>query len=226
MLSPLTAPRLLLLATAMAALGLTTHVSALRMAGPKPLILSAVLSIWPIGGGGAINWRAAAWLDRCEAPIDGRRPGYWTVPFALEVMLPDGTEYACANPPAIPAAQGPAAAASQYAQIFRSPHLIARDSDGPSCCEDGSSNLVAVLASDAPDLRFGDRLFATRSRGQRLATVGGAPVLPVFKMTGSPSFPEPTMITLEFGDSANFSVASMPFHWITCSFNPLLMIDW
>jgi uncharacterized integral membrane protein (TIGR00698 family) len=53
----------LLLAMAMAALGLTTHVSALRTAGPKPLILGAVLSVWLIGGGGAINWLVTAWLN-------------------------------------------------------------------------------------------------------------------------------------------------------------------
>jgi uncharacterized integral membrane protein (TIGR00698 family) len=53
----------LLLAMAMVALGLTTHISALRTAGPKPLILGAVLSIWLIGGGGAINWLITAWLN-------------------------------------------------------------------------------------------------------------------------------------------------------------------
>src|SRR5579863_3681793 len=43
-----------------------------------------------------------------------------------------------------------------------------------------------------------------------LATGGEtAPALPVFRMTGKPFLPEPTMITLELGDSANFSVASM-----------------
>jgi hypothetical protein len=59
-----------------------------------------------------------------------------------------------------------------------------------------------------------------------LATCGGAVVvLPVFKMTGSPFLPDPTIITFEFGDSASFSVASMPFHSITWSFRPLLMIS-
>ena len=45
----------LLLAMAMAALGLTTHVSAIRNAGVKPLILAAILFAWLIGGGALIN---------------------------------------------------------------------------------------------------------------------------------------------------------------------------
>ncbi len=44
-----------LLAMAMAALGLTTHVSALRQAGIKPLLLALLLFAWLIGGGLAIN---------------------------------------------------------------------------------------------------------------------------------------------------------------------------
>ncbi len=44
-----------LLAMAMAALGLTTHVSAIRHAGVKPLALAALLFAWLIGGGLAIN---------------------------------------------------------------------------------------------------------------------------------------------------------------------------
>jgi uncharacterized integral membrane protein (TIGR00698 family) len=44
-----------LLAMAMAALGLTTHVSALRRAGPKPLLLALLLFGWLLGGGLAIN---------------------------------------------------------------------------------------------------------------------------------------------------------------------------
>ncbi len=44
-----------LLATAMAALGITTHVSAIRTAGIKPLALAALLFAWLIGGGLAIN---------------------------------------------------------------------------------------------------------------------------------------------------------------------------
>ncbi|MEO8600578.1 MAG: putative sulfate exporter family transporter, partial [bacterium] len=45
----------MLLAMAMAALGLTTHISAIRRAGVKPLILAALLFCWLIGGGAAIN---------------------------------------------------------------------------------------------------------------------------------------------------------------------------
>jgi uncharacterized integral membrane protein (TIGR00698 family) len=45
----------MLLAMAMAALGLTTHVSAVRRAGFKPLILAALLFAWLIVGGAAIN---------------------------------------------------------------------------------------------------------------------------------------------------------------------------
>jgi uncharacterized integral membrane protein (TIGR00698 family) len=44
-----------LLAMAMAALGLTTHISALKQAGSKPLLMALVLFIWLIVGGGAIN---------------------------------------------------------------------------------------------------------------------------------------------------------------------------
>jgi len=47
---------------AMAALGLTTPLSALRAAGPKPLWLGAVLSAWLIMGGAAINAVISAWL--------------------------------------------------------------------------------------------------------------------------------------------------------------------
>ncbi|MGP3592455.1 YeiH family protein [Vagococcus sp. WN89Y] len=45
----------LLLAMAMAALGLTTHVSALKNAGAKPLVMGLLLFIWLMVGGGAIN---------------------------------------------------------------------------------------------------------------------------------------------------------------------------
>ncbi|MBC7501153.1 MAG: putative sulfate exporter family transporter [Herminiimonas sp.] len=45
----------LLLAMAMAALGLSTHVSAIRRAGPKPLILATFLFCWLVAGGAAIN---------------------------------------------------------------------------------------------------------------------------------------------------------------------------
>lgn len=44
-----------LLAMAMAALGLTTHISAIRRAGVKPLILAAMLFVWLIAGGAVIN---------------------------------------------------------------------------------------------------------------------------------------------------------------------------
>ena len=44
-----------ILAMAMAALGVTTHVSAIRAAGVKPLALAAALFAWLILGGGAIN---------------------------------------------------------------------------------------------------------------------------------------------------------------------------
>uniref|UniRef100_UPI001034CFF3 putative sulfate exporter family transporter n=1 Tax=Klebsiella quasipneumoniae TaxID=1463165 RepID=UPI001034CFF3 len=44
-----------LLAMAMAALGLTTHVSALNKAGAKPLLMALILFVWLIVGGGAIN---------------------------------------------------------------------------------------------------------------------------------------------------------------------------
>lgn len=44
-----------LLAMAMAALGLTTHISAMRAAGLKPLALSALLFGWLLVGGGGIN---------------------------------------------------------------------------------------------------------------------------------------------------------------------------
>ncbi|MDF7650113.1 YeiH family putative sulfate export transporter [Erwiniaceae bacterium L1_54_3] len=44
-----------LLAMAMAALGLTTHISQLKKAGLRPLLLGLMLFIWLIVGGGAIN---------------------------------------------------------------------------------------------------------------------------------------------------------------------------
>ena len=49
-----------LLAAAMAALGLTTHVSAIRRAGSKPLLLAALLFVWLLVGGAVLN--AAAHL--------------------------------------------------------------------------------------------------------------------------------------------------------------------
>lgn len=48
------------LAMAMAALGVTTHVSAIRTAGIKPLALAALLFGWLILGGGAINAAVSA----------------------------------------------------------------------------------------------------------------------------------------------------------------------
>ncbi len=45
----------LLLTIAMAALGLTTHVSAFRQAGFKPMLLAAVLFVWLVAGGAWIN---------------------------------------------------------------------------------------------------------------------------------------------------------------------------
>ncbi|AOV98206.1 hypothetical protein A9798_15440 [Edwardsiella hoshinae] len=45
----------ILLAMAMAALGLTTHISAIRQAGIRPLILASLLFAWLIAGGAAIN---------------------------------------------------------------------------------------------------------------------------------------------------------------------------
>jgi len=51
-----------ILAMAMAALGVTTHISAIRAAGVKPLALAASLFAWLILGGGAINAGIAAAL--------------------------------------------------------------------------------------------------------------------------------------------------------------------
>ena len=44
-----------LLAMAMAALGLATHVSALRKAGAKPMVLALILFVWLLVGGALIN---------------------------------------------------------------------------------------------------------------------------------------------------------------------------
>ncbi|MGL6071184.1 YeiH family protein [Craterilacuibacter sp.] len=52
----------LMLAAAMAALGLTTHISAIRQAGIKPLALAALLFVWLIAGGALITWALLAWL--------------------------------------------------------------------------------------------------------------------------------------------------------------------
>lgn len=56
-----------LLAMAMAALGVTTHVSALKKAGAKPLLMALMLFVWLIVGGGVINCSAAIFF----APIGG-----------------------------------------------------------------------------------------------------------------------------------------------------------
>jgi uncharacterized integral membrane protein (TIGR00698 family) len=52
----------LLLAMAMAALGLTTHLSAIRQAGLKPMLLGSILFVWLIIGGGTINRLVENWL--------------------------------------------------------------------------------------------------------------------------------------------------------------------
>ena len=52
----------LLLAMAMAALGLTTHLSAIRQAGLKPMLLGSILFAWLIIGGGTINRLVENWL--------------------------------------------------------------------------------------------------------------------------------------------------------------------
>lgn len=44
-----------LLAMAMGALGLTTHLSAIRKAGPQPLLLGALLFVWLVAGGALVN---------------------------------------------------------------------------------------------------------------------------------------------------------------------------
>ncbi|MBB2803154.1 putative integral membrane protein (TIGR00698 family) [Xanthomonas arboricola] len=52
-----------LLAMAMAGLGLRTHVSAIRKAGLKPLTLAAILFAWLVCGGFAINVGITAFLN-------------------------------------------------------------------------------------------------------------------------------------------------------------------
>lgn len=52
-----------LLAMAMAALGLTTHVSAIRKAGVRPLLLALVLFGWLIAGGIGINAMVSSWFS-------------------------------------------------------------------------------------------------------------------------------------------------------------------
>jgi uncharacterized integral membrane protein (TIGR00698 family) len=51
-----------ILAMAMAALGLTTHISAIRRAGLKPLALAALLFAWLLLGGAGINLAIGRWL--------------------------------------------------------------------------------------------------------------------------------------------------------------------
>jgi len=53
-----------LLAMAMAALGLSTHVGAIRRAGAKPLLLALVLFAWLVAGGAFINQLVPALLAR------------------------------------------------------------------------------------------------------------------------------------------------------------------
>jgi len=52
----------LLLAMAMAALGLTTHISAIRQAGLKPILLASLLFAWLLIGGGVINHLVGNWI--------------------------------------------------------------------------------------------------------------------------------------------------------------------
>lgn len=52
-----------LLTMAMAALGLSTHVSAIRRAGIKPLLLASMLFVWLIVGGATINRFVSIWLS-------------------------------------------------------------------------------------------------------------------------------------------------------------------
>ena len=57
------------LATAMAALGLATHLGAIRRAGARPLLLAAILFAWLVLGGAAINLGVGAIFG-------GRTPGF------------------------------------------------------------------------------------------------------------------------------------------------------
>lgn len=52
---------LLMLGMAMSGVGLTTHVSSIRRAGFKPLVLGALLCAWLVCGGAAINGMAMRW---------------------------------------------------------------------------------------------------------------------------------------------------------------------
>ncbi len=59
----------LILATAMAALGVSTQISAIRAAGIKPLGLAALLFGWLIFGGFAINTGVAALFAKAAGPL-------------------------------------------------------------------------------------------------------------------------------------------------------------
>jgi uncharacterized membrane protein YadS len=48
----------------MAALGLSTHVGAIRRAGAKPLLLALLLFVWLLAGGASINHFVPALLAR------------------------------------------------------------------------------------------------------------------------------------------------------------------
>jgi len=52
----------LLLTMAMAALGVTTHISSLKKAGVRPLLMALVLFIWLIVGGAGVNLLVHHWL--------------------------------------------------------------------------------------------------------------------------------------------------------------------
>lgn len=52
----------ILLAMAMAALGLTTHISAIRQAGIKPILLASILFVWLVVGGALINHFVGMWV--------------------------------------------------------------------------------------------------------------------------------------------------------------------
>nr|WP_279078038.1 YeiH family protein [Hafnia alvei] len=52
----------ILLAMAMAALGLTTHISAIRQAGIKPILLASILFVWLVVGGAFINHFVGMWI--------------------------------------------------------------------------------------------------------------------------------------------------------------------
>jgi uncharacterized integral membrane protein (TIGR00698 family) len=52
-----------LLAMAMAALGTSTQLRAVREAGPQPLLLGGVIFVWLIAGGAALNWGVLKLLE-------------------------------------------------------------------------------------------------------------------------------------------------------------------